>query len=413
MTAPGPDDPVTSADSAGFAGAFDARTADDLRAAGSLKWTTADGAIGAWVAEMDFGTAPAVTRALHDVVDRGLLGYAPPALVERTSAAFAAFAAARYGWHVPAGRVRPLPDVLAALATAITHLTSPGSPVIVPTPAYMPFLELPRTLGRDVLEVPLVRGPAPDGRPGRYAYDLDALDAAFALGAELLVLCNPHNPVGRVLEPAEMLAVADVVESRGGRVLADEIHAPLVMPGHRHVPYASLSAATARHTLTATSASKAWNLPGLKCAQLVLTNDADVATWERVGEHLEHGASTPGLVANAVAYEQGGPWLDEVLAYLDGNRRLLAEVVADRMPDVDHAPPEGTYLAWLDVRRAGPGGAGLGDRPADVLRERAGVLVVDGAACGAAGRGFVRLNLALPRPLLAEALERMSQVLGS
>ncbi len=403
------DDAATPAD---LARALDARTADDLRAAGSLKWTAADGAIGAWVAEMDFGTAPAVTRALHDVVDRGLLGYAPPALVERTSAAFAAFAADRYGWHVPAARVRPLPDVLAALAAAVTHLTSPGSPVIVPTPAYMPFLELPRTLGRDVVQVPLVREPGPGGRPGRYVYDLDALDAAFAAGAELLVLCNPHNPVGRVLEPAEMLAVAEVVETRGGRVLADEIHAPLMMPGHRHVPYASLSPATARHTLTATSASKAWNLPGLKCAQLVLTNDADLATWERVGEHVEHGASTPGLVANAVAYEEGGPWLDGVLGYLDGNRRLVAEVVAERMPDVGYVPPEGTYLAWLDVRHAGPGGAGLGDRPADALRERAGVVVVDGAACGAAGRGFVRLNLAMPRPLLAEALERTARVLG-
>jgi cystathionine beta-lyase len=391
---------------------IDARTADDLRAAGSLKWTAADGAIGAWVAEMDFGTAPEVTRALHDVVDRGLLGYAPPALVERTSAAFAAFAADRYGWHVPAARVRPLPDVLAALAAAITHFTSPGSPVIVPTPAYMPFLELPRTLGREVLEVPLVRETGPDGRPGRYVYDLAALDAAFTAGGELLVLCNPHNPVGRVLEPAEMLAVADVVEARGGRVLADEIHAPLVLPGHRHVPYASLTPATARHTLTATSASKAWNLPGLKCAQVVLTNDDDVATWQRVGEHVEHGASTPGLVANAAAYEAGVPWLAEVLAYLDGNRRLLAEVVAERMPGVGHVPPEGTYLAWLDLRQAGPDGAGLGDRPADVLRERAGVAVVDGAACGEAGRGFVRVNLALPRPLLAEALERMVPVLG-
>lgn len=391
---------------------LDARTAAQLRAGGSLKWTGADGAIGAWVAEMDFGTAPEVTRALHDVVDRGLLGYAPPALVERTSAAFAAFAADRYDWHVPAARVRPLPDVLAALGAAVTHFTSPGSPVIVPTPAYMPFLELPRTLGREILQVPLVREAAPDGGAGRYVYDLDALDAAFAAGAELLVLCNPHNPVGRVLEPAEMLAIADVVESRGGRVLADEIHAPLVMPGHRHVPYASLSATTARHTITAASASKAWNLPGLKCAQLVLTNDDDAATWERVGEHAEHGASTPGLVANAVAYESGGPWLAEVVDYLDGNRRLLADVVAERMPGVAHVPPEGTYLAWLDLRRAGPDGAGLGERPADVLRERAGVAVVDGAACGEAGRGFVRVNLALPRPLLAEALERMAPLLG-
>ena len=270
-----------------------------LRAQGSLKWSRYPGALGAWVAEMDLGTAPAITRALHAAVDRGLFGYLPDWLTQDLARATAGFLRDRHGWEVPPERIRPLADVLAGLSAAITHLSRPGSPVVLPTPAYMPFLEVPPALGREVLEVPMAR----DG--GRYVYDLDALDAAFRAGGHLLVLCNPHNPVGRVLEPAEMTAIAEVVDRHGGRVFSDEIHAPLVFPGHRHVPYASLGETTAGHTVTATSASKAWDLPGLKCAQLVLSNDADARLWAEVGHEAEHGAATLGAVANVAAYTEG------------------------------------------------------------------------------------------------------------
>ncbi|SFO71634.1 cystathione beta-lyase [Geodermatophilus dictyosporus] len=375
--------------------------ADDLierlRARGGLKWTRHPGALGAWVAESDLGTAPAVTRALHEAVDRGLLGYLPDWLAGDMARATAGFLRERHGWDVPPERVRPLPDVLAGLSAAITHLSRPGSPVVLPTPAYMPFLEVPPALGREVLEVPMAR----DG--DRFVYDLDALDAAFLAGGHLLVLCNPHNPVGRVLEPAEVLAVAEVVDRHGGRVFADEIHAPLVYPGHRHVPYASLGEVPARQAVTATSASKAWDLPGLKCAQLVLTNEADAALWAEVGHPVEHGASTLGAVANTAAYTDGGAWLDELLVVLDGHRRLLADLVAAHLPGVRYTPPEGTYLAWLEGLDA--------DRPGDLLLARAGVAVVDGGRCGAAGRGAVRLNFATPAPVLERVVERMGAAL--
>ncbi|SNS22016.1 cystathione beta-lyase [Geodermatophilus saharensis] len=369
-----------------------------LRRRGSLKWTRHPEALGAWVAESDLGTAPEVTRALQDAVARGLFGYLPDWLADDVAAAFAGFARDRYGWGVPPERVRPLPDVLAGLSAAITHLSRPGSPVVLPTPAYMPFLEVPPALGREVLEVPM----ASDG--DRYVYDLDALDAAFRAGGHLLVLCNPHNPIGRVLEPAEMLAVAEVVDRHGGRVFADEVHAPLVFPGHRHVPYASLGDVPAGHAITATSASKAWDLAGLKCAQLVLSNDADARLWAQVGHPVEHGASTLGAVANAAAYRDGVAWLDETLAVLDRHRRLLADLVAASLPGVRYRPPEGTYLAWLE-------GFPL-DGPGDLLLERAGVAVVDGARCGAAGRGAVRMDLATPEPVLAAIVERMATVLA-
>src|SRR3712207_818112 len=164
--------------------------------------------------------------------------------------------ASRYGWHVPAEWVTPLADVVAGLQVAIEQFTPPGSPVVLPTPAYMPFLKVPGALGRELIEVPLVE------REGRTTYDLDGIARAFAAGGRLLVHVNPHNPLGRVFTAEEQLALADVVEAAGARVFADEIHAPLVHPGAVHRPYASLSPVTAGHTVTATSASKAWNLPG-------------------------------------------------------------------------------------------------------------------------------------------------------
>src|SRR3712207_4279594 len=221
---------------------FDEVSVEELRRRGSLKWSLYPEAIGSFVAEMDFGTAPAVTEALHAAVDAAAFGYLPPALLQGVSEAYAAWSAHRYGWAVPPERVRPAADVLAGLAAAIEHFSRPGSPVILSTPAYMPFLTLPAALGREVVQVPM----ALDG--DRYVYDLDALDAAFRAGGHLLVLCNPHNPIGRVLEPAEMTAVAEVVERHGGRVFSDEIHAPLVYEGHRHVPYASLGEVPAGHT---------------------------------------------------------------------------------------------------------------------------------------------------------------------
>jgi cystathionine beta-lyase len=372
---------------------FDRIGVGALRERGSVKWSMYPEAIGAFVAEMDFGTAPAVTAALHGAVDAAAFGYLPAGAVEQMSAAYAAWSRDRYGWAVDPVDVRPVADVVAALTLAIEHYSAPGTPVVLPTPAYMPFVSVPPRLGREVIEVPLTAD---------HRYDLDALAAAFEAGGDLLILCNPHNPVGRVLAPDEMLAIAAVVDRYGGRVFSDEIHAPLVFDEARHVPYASLSPVTAGHTLTATSASKAWNLPGMKCAQVVLSNDPDRETWAGIGPLAEHGASTLGVIANTAAYEQGGPWLADVLVYLDGNRRLLGDLVAESLPGVGYTPPEGTYLGWLDFRATGP------VEPAPYFLEKAAVAMTDGALCGEAGQGFGRFNFALPRPILREAVHRLA-----
>jgi cystathionine beta-lyase len=379
---------------------FDGLSEDSLRAAGSLKWTRYGPAIGAFVAEMDFGTAPAVTAALHEAVDRGRLGYLTTEAATDMARACAGWQLRRYGWDVPPDRITPLADVVAGLQVAIERFTPPGSPVVLPTPAYMPFLKVPGALGRELVEVPMVE------RDGRATYDLDGIARAFAAGARLFVHVNPHNPLGRVFTTEEQLALAAVVDDAGARVFSDEIHAPLVHPGAVHRPYASLSPVTARHSVTATSASKAWNLPGLKAAQLILSNAEDAAVWDRVGSLYTHGASTPGVLASTAAYDAGGPWLDDVLAYLAGNRRLLGELVAERLPGVRWTPPEGTYLAWLDCRALElPTSAG------EFFLERAGVALVDGPECGAPGAGHVRLNFATPRPVLTTIVERMAAAL--
>ncbi|ROR73388.1 MalY/PatB family protein [Bogoriella caseilytica] len=392
---------------------FDAITPERLRDVGSVKWSTFPGAVGAFVAEMDYGTAPEVTAALHETIERGLFGYLPDAVAQRMSEASARWHADAYGWQVDPARIRPLSDVLTGLDAVIEHYSEPGSPVILPTPAYMPFLKRPVIKGREIIEVPMVLDGAGQGRSGRYVYDLDALDAAFARGGHLLILCNPHNPVGRVLEREELLAISEVVERHGGRVFSDEIHAPLVFEGYRHVPYASISETAAGHTVTATSASKAWNLPGLKCAQLVLSNDADVATWRKVGQVYESVASTPGAVAAAAALDHGRDWLAGVIAYLDGNRRLLAELAAEHLPGAVVYVPEGTYLSLIDFRPVtGDDGAPLlGDHPAQHFLKQAQVAMTDGALCGQAARGTARFNLGMPRPVLRRAVEAMRAAL--
>ena len=378
--------------------AFDSATVADLRARGSLKWTLHGDALGAWVAEADFGTAQPVLDALHAGVDSLNFGYLPPRLAEEMARACSEHQSRNHGWRVPPERIHPMGDVLEACKLAIEHFSAPGSKVILPTPAYMPFLGVPGQVGRELITVPMARA------DGRFTFDLDALDAAFEAGGDLLILCNPYNPLGRVFTAEELRAVGEVVRRHGGRVFADEIHAPLVYPGHRHVPYASLSETTAGHAITATSASKAWNLPGLKCAQLIVSNDADADTIAELGPQISHGAANLGVLANTAAYREGGPWLAEVLDYLDGNRRVLAELLAEHLPGVGYTPPEGTYLAWLDFRQLE-----LGDHPGEFFHQQAGVVLVDGTACGAEGAGHARLNFATPRPVLEQVVRAMAK----
>ena len=382
---------------------IDATTVAELRDRGSLKWAApGPGGFGAGVAEMDFGAAPAILDALARLSADAKFGYLPAPLADDLAAACAQFQRTRYGWDVDPAQVRHVPDVLRALQVAITHFSRPGSPVILPTPAYMPFLAMPGFLGREIVQVRM-RG----DDTGFFTLDLDAIDDAFRRGGQLLIFCNPYNPLGRVFTVAEMAQLTSVVDSRGGRVFADEIHGPLVYPGNRHIPYASTSGAAAAHTLTATSASKAWNLPGLKCAQVILSNETDRRHWDELAFFATHGASNPGVVANIAAFRYGEAWLDQIVSYLDDSRHLLADLLSRHLPQVRFRPPDGTYLAWLDCTALD-----LPRSPGELVTERGHVTVVDGPAFGTADADAFRLNFATPQPILTEIVRRIAAALA-
>ncbi|MEC5186116.1 cystathionine beta-lyase [Cryobacterium sp. MP_3.1] len=376
---------------------FDEITRDELSRASSRKWSLHPGTIGAWVAEMDFGTAPAVSAALHRAVNAGELGYLAPTTTRLMAEATADWLRQDSGWIVPPENIHPVSDVMSAFDVTVRRFSPDGSGVIVPTPSYMPFLSFTPTLGRKIFEVP---GHAVDGR---WSHDLAGIDAAFHAGARTLVLCNPHNPTGVALTLAELEAIADVVERHNGRVFADEIHAPLRYGSTPHIPYASISRETARHTITATSASKAWNLPGLKTAQFITSNPADEEVYQVYGFSVVHGASTPGVIAATAAYADGRDWLAEVITYLDGNRTALRDLLDEHLPEVRYSLPDATYIAWLDCSALGLEGS-----IADFFRTEAGVTLTDGALCGTGYANHARLIFAMPRPILEQAVRQMA-----
>lgn len=371
---------------------MDATTEQDLRDGGSLKWTAAaEGVIAAWIAEMDLPPAAAVTDAVTAAVQRGLTGYLPTWVAQECADATAAWHR-RYGRTVDPADVHLVADVLTGLQITVNHLMPGAAPIVLPVPAYMPFLDLPSVVDRTLITVPMAE------TNGRFALDLDEIAAVLSPGA-LFLLTNPHNPTGRVLSREELVGLAEVVHAAGAFVFADEIHAPLVHAGHRHVCYATVSPAAATHTVTATSASKGWNVPGLCCAQLIIEPGYRGGSWEDVPMIATHGASPLGAVAATAAYTAGAEHLAACLEYINAGAELFAAELARELPAAKFTPPEGTYLGWVDLRGTGLDSATLPDT--------VGVQGVDGTSCGAPG--FLRVNLATPHHLLTEIAHRLGR----
>lgn len=381
---------------------FDQLTANQLVAAGSRKWTAFPGCIGAFVAEMDFGIAAPIRQALDKAMADGLTGYLTTKLLRELGEACAGWQQQHHGWQIDPHDIKVMPDVLSALEVVLRHFLPAGTPLVVPVPCYMPFIPILEWVGNPVVQLPMLR------TPSGWTLDEDGLDAAFAAGAGLLLLCNPHNPIGKVYSRDELTRISTIVEKYGARVFSDEIHAPLVYDGLSHVPYATLSEAAARQAITAVSASKMWNLAGLKCAQLVLTREEDRALWRRIGHRVNDATSTFGVIAQTAAWVQGEPWRGDVLAYLQGNRDTLTQQLATQLPQVDLVPAQGTYLAWLDCRALS-----LSPSPQAFFLQQAKVALTDGGDCGEGGQGHVRFNFGLPRPLLVQAVAHMAQAVNA
>lgn len=382
-----------------MAEAFDALTPEQLRARNTIKWNHyGPDVLALWIAEMDFPTAPAILDGLRDWVANEEFGY--PALgSDALPTALAQWCLRRYNWRVQPEWVRVVPDVLKGMEVVIEFLTRPQSAVVLPVPAYMPFFDLLTVTGRQRVEIPMTQQDS-----GRYLIDLDALDAAFAAGAGSLILCNPNNPLGTAFTAGELSAIVDIAARHGARVIADEIHAPLVYD-RPHVAAASVSAAAADTVITLMSASKGWNLPGLMCAQVILSNPRDAADWDRINMLNTMGAATAGISANLAAYTHGEPWLDDLLTYLRANRDHLSRTLPAAVPGLRVSHPEATYLAWLDFRELG-----LPAEPAEILLAKARVALSPGIPFGG-GPGFARLNFATTRAILDRAIEAMARAL--
>ncbi|MCD7438174.1 aminotransferase class I/II-fold pyridoxal phosphate-dependent enzyme [Streptomyces lincolnensis] len=373
-------------------------TLDSLRCRTSMKWRTyPEDVLPLWVAEMDVPLAEPVLRAVTDALVLGDTGYpAGTAYAE----ALAAFAEKRWGWDgLAVERTAIVPDVMLGVVEMVKLVTGPGDPVVVNPPVYPPFFHFLTHMDRRVAEAPL-------GADGRL--DLDVLEETFRRsvaggGRAAYLLCSPHNPTGTVHTAAELSAVATLADRYGVRVVADEIHAPLVLPGADFVPY--LSVPGGERGLSLMSASKAWNLAGLKAALAVAGSEA-AADLARMPEEVGHGPSHVGVIAHTAALREGIPWLDALLAGLDDNRRLLAALLAARLPAIAHRPPEATYLAWLDCRPLG-----LGDDPAAVFLHGGRVALNPGPDFGTGGAGHVRLNLATSPENVEEAVRRMTTAL--
>ncbi|MDO5049910.1 MAG: aminotransferase class I/II-fold pyridoxal phosphate-dependent enzyme [Actinomycetaceae bacterium] len=369
---------------------FDAFNEDVARASGLLKWETPD-ASGHWVAEMDFGTAPVIEEALTDALHRGFLGYMPRGLHRRTQEATASMVERRFGWQVDADNVSLASSVLDGLKAMLGHMLKPGSTVIVPTPAYMPFLFLPVKYGHKVVEVP-----SKLGEDGLWRLDFESIEAAAA-SADLFILCNPWNPTGRILNEDELRRVGDIAVRHDLLVFNDEIHAPLA---DGHVPFADLDPAFADRTVTAIAASKGFNLAGLQCAQMI-TAGKMIETFEPVKQWLNHPTAL-GALGASVAFESGDEWLADLKQYLRGNIDMVDAMLAGS--PLKWSKPQGTYLSWIDASALGA------ENPADVFLEKARVHVNAGKTLGAGYEQFVRFNLASSRAVVERSITRMLEV---
>jgi cystathionine beta-lyase len=316
----------------------------------SAKWRLYDpDVLPLWVADMDFLSAEPVIRALHERIDHGVFGYGlcPDELVEVIQARLDTL----YGWQVDADEIVFCPGVVTGFNIACRLRSEPGDGVLVQPPVYYPFLAAPANAGR-VLQQAEIKGSRENGSM-RYALDVDAFEAAFTDRTRAFILCNPHNPIGRVYERNELLAMAEVCLRHNTLICSDEIHCDLVFSGHKHIPIAALDPEIAQNTVTLMAPSKTYNIAGLKCSFAVIQNEELRREFCAARAGLVPSVNILGYTAALAAYRDGQPWLDEVLAYLEANRDYVKRYVDESLPGIEMTVPEGTYLAWLDCRGAG------------------------------------------------------------
>jgi cysteine-S-conjugate beta-lyase len=366
----------------------------------SSKWRSySNETLPMWLADMDFVCPPEVTQALRERVDHGIFGYGKP--TPEAYEAVSDFALAQHGWKIQPEWIVFVPGVVTGFNMAIEGLSKPGDGLLVQTPVYPPILNA-------APECPLTRQYAPLMRlpDGRYEIDFDVFEQSIIPTTKFFLLCNPHNPVGRVFRKDELERIADICLRKNIYLLSDEIHSDIIYSQNRHIPVASLDSEIAKRSVTLIAASKTFNIAGLKCS-IAIIPDAEIRqAFEKGRRGLVDSVNVMGITATMAAYKNGDQWLRELLQYLEGNRDYLNKFVQEQMPGVRMASAEGTFLAWLDCKEAN-----LHQNASEFFLKKANVALNDGNTFGDNSGNFVRLNFGCPRDMLNEGLVRMKNAL--
>ena len=368
----------------------------ERRNSDSIKWSLYDKDVQPlWVADMDFTSPPEVIEALHQRVAHGVFGYGKDPIelkeliVERMRLL--------HGWRITCDDVMVVPGVVSGFNLACQAVASEGDSILIQPPVYPPFFGAPGTASARTLTNDLIREP-----DGRYRLDPDDFEATIEPATRAFLLCNPHNPVGRVFTREELLSMAGICLKHHVVIISDEIHCDLVYRGYQHIPIASLDSEISASTVTLIAPSKTFNIAGLDCSILICTNHELRDRIKQAKRGLMGGVNLLGIAAATAAYRDGQSWLDEVLGLLEENRDFLLDYLAHNLPGIKAARPESTYLAWLDCSDLA-----LPDRPDRYFLEHARVGLNNGEDFGTPGKGHVRLNFGCSRQVLEEALERM------
>jgi cystathionine beta-lyase len=365
----------------------------------SIKWQRySNDVVPLWVADMDFVSPEPIVRALRERVDHRVFGYGGPS--EELISVIQERLKRIYGWDVSAEHIVFVPGVVTGLNFAFHLFADAGDGVLVQPPVYSHFITDPVIRGRRVIDPPLIE------RGDTYEIDFDAFEKTITARTKIYVLCNPHNPVGRVFRKDELERLAGICMRHNILICADEIHCDLIYPDYQHIPIATLGDEVANRTITFMSPSKTFNLAGLKCSFAIITNPLLRDAWVRDSEGLIPHVNIMGLTAALAGFKDGQDWLDQCLTYLRGNRDFLVEYVREKIPCISMTHMEGTYLAWLDCRQSGIPGD-----PFRFFLKDGKVALNNGTEFGKGGEGFVRLNFACPRKTLVDALERMVSAL--
>jgi cystathionine beta-lyase len=390
---------------------YDFDTVFDRSHTDSAKWGALKAVFGRediipmWVADMDFPTAQPITAALKKRAGHPFYGYAMPG--PGLTEAVVARMKHKFDWRIKPEWVVFTPGIIPALNTAVRALARPGDEIILQEPVYYPFFGVVKGSGCHIAhnQLRLARG--------RYTMDFADLEARFKpegrwadhTRVKAVILCNPHNPIGRVWRREELTRLGEIVIGHGAIVISDEIHSELLYKGYRHVPFATISAEFAQNSIVCLAPSKTFNLPGLEASSIIIPNKKLRDNFNDAREGMVPGVNIFGLTAMEAAYRYGDEWLEQLLDYLQGNLEITLTRFKERIPRIKVIKPQGTYLLWIDCR-----GLGLDDRELQkFMREQAGVGFDDGFMFGEGGSGFQRMNIACPRSILKEALKRIEK----